>query len=81
VPLHDLRHTHAALLIAQGEHPKVIQERLGHASIGTTLHTYGHLFEALDEAAANRLEDAYRRSDVVEMWSVNSAEVTPLPHR
>jgi hypothetical protein len=41
---HDLRHTHAALLIAQGEHPKVIQERLGHASIKTTLDTYGHLF-------------------------------------
>ena len=32
---HDLRHTHAALLIAAGEHPKVIQARLGHASIGT----------------------------------------------
>ena len=53
---HDLRHSHAALLIAQGEHPKVIQERLGHASIKTTLDTYGHLVEGLDEAAADRLE-------------------------
>ncbi|MCH7670112.1 MAG: site-specific integrase [Acidobacteria bacterium] len=35
---HDLRHTHAALFIAQGKHPKVIQERLGHASIKTTRH-------------------------------------------
>lgn len=51
---HDLRHTHAAMLVAQGEHPKVIQERLGHASIKTTLYTYGHLFEGLDEAAADR---------------------------
>lgn len=50
---HDLRHSHAALLIAQGEHPKVIQERLGHASIKTTLDTYGHLFEGLDEKAAS----------------------------
>jgi integrase len=78
---HDLRHSHAALLIAQGEHPKVIQGRLGHASIGTTLDTYGHLFEGLDEAAADRLEDAYRRSDVVRMWSPGPAEVIPLPHR
>ena len=57
VRFHDLRHTHAALLIAQGEHPKVIQGRLGHASITVTLDTYGHLFEGLDEAAADRLDD------------------------
>ena len=59
---HDLRHSHAALLIAQGEHPKVIQERLGHASIKTTLDTYGHLFDGLDEAAVDRLDAAYERS-------------------
>jgi integrase len=53
---HDLRHTHAAILIAQGEHPKVIQHRLGHSSIKVTLDTYGHLFEGLDEAAADRLD-------------------------
>jgi integrase len=49
-------HTHAAILIAQGEHPKVIQHRLGHSSIKVTLDTYGHLFEGLDEAAAERLD-------------------------
>lgn len=54
---HDLRHTHAALLIAQGEHPKVIQTRLGHSSIRVTLDTYGHLFEGLDDLAAVRLDD------------------------
>ena len=78
---HDFRHSHGALPIAQGEHPEVTHSRLGHASIGTTLDTYGHLFEGLDEAAADRLEDAYRRSDVVEMWSVGPAEVIPLPRR
>lgn len=52
---HDLRHTHAAILIAQGEHPKVIQLRLGHSSIQVTLDTYGHLFEGIDQAAADRL--------------------------
>jgi integrase len=61
---HDLRHTHAALLIAAGEHPKVIQARLGHASIGTTLDTYGHLFEGLDEAAADRLDATWREQAV-----------------
>jgi integrase len=43
------------LLIAPGEHPKAIQERLGHVSIKSTLDTYGHLFEGLDEAAAATL--------------------------
>ncbi len=47
--IHDLRHTHAALLIAEGAHPKVIQTRLGHTSITTTLDTYGHIFPGLDE--------------------------------
>jgi integrase len=68
VRVHDLRHTHAALLIAQGEHPKVIQSRLGHASITTTLDRYGHLFEGLDEAAADGLDDAYGQSGVGLPW-------------
>jgi len=52
---HDLRHTHVAFLIAAGVHPKTIQSRLGHSSIKTTLDTYGHLFEGIDEAAAASL--------------------------
>jgi integrase len=59
---HDLRHTDAAILIAQGEHPKVIQLRLGQSSIQVTLDTYGHLFEGLDEAAADRLDAAFPRT-------------------
>lgn len=47
---HDLRHTAASLLIAHGAHPKAIQERLGHASITTTLDRYGHLMPGLDTA-------------------------------
>ena len=54
--LHDLRHSHAAMLIAQGVHPKVLEDRLGHASITTTLDTYGHLMSGLDEAAADALD-------------------------
>jgi len=59
---HDLRHTCAALLIAQGAHPKAIMERLGHSSIQVTLDRYGHLFPGLDEALTDGLEATYRRS-------------------
>ena len=75
---HDLRHTHVALLIAQGEHPKVIQHRLGHASIRTTLDTYGHLFEGLDEAAADRLDAAFHAPPVDRTLTGPSASVAVL---
>jgi integrase len=54
--LHDLRHTFAALVIAQGEHPKTIQDAMGHSSITVTMNTYGHLLPRLQEEAADRLE-------------------------
>lgn len=59
---HDMRHTHAALLIAANTHPKVLQARLGHSSIKTTLDIYGHLYEPLDEEAADRLEQLVVRA-------------------
>lgn len=52
---HDLRHTSAALAIAAGAHPKAIQERLGHASIRTTLDIYGHLFPSVGASLAEQL--------------------------
>ena len=64
---HDLRHTHAALLIHAGEHPKVIQSRLGHTTIQTTLDLYGHLFDGMDEAAADRLDAMFRGAGVTEV--------------
>lgn len=56
IRFHDLRHTHAALLIAQGESVRFIQEQLGHASAQTTLDRYGHLFPDQRGQAAERLE-------------------------
>ncbi len=50
--LHDLRHTHASLLLARGIHPKIVQERLGHSSITITLDLYSHLTDNLQESAA-----------------------------
>jgi integrase len=54
---HDLRHTCAAILTGQGWNPKQIQQRLGHASIRTTLDRYGHLFEGHDAELLTRLDD------------------------
>jgi integrase len=52
VRFHDLRHAHATLMLSQGVHPKVVSERLGHASIGITLDTYSHVLPTLQQEAA-----------------------------
>jgi integrase len=52
IRFHDARHTHASLMLKQGVHPKVVQERLGHATISTTLDLYSHVAPGLQEAAA-----------------------------
>ena len=56
IRLHDLRHTHATLLLLAGTHPKVVQERLGHSSIAITLDTYSHVLPGLQEKAALAFE-------------------------
>ncbi len=56
VRLHDLRHTHAALLIAANVHPRAIQARLGHGSITVTLGTYGHLMPDATRGVGERVE-------------------------
>ena len=53
---HDLRHTHAAMLIAMGVQPKVISERLGHASIQITMDVYGYMMPGLQEHVADALD-------------------------
>ena len=59
IRLHDARHSHASLMLKQGAHPKVVQERLGHSSIQITLDTYSHVAPGLQEAAANRFDEAF----------------------
>ena len=66
VRFHDLRHTHATLLLAEGVHPKVVQERLGHANIAVTLDTYSHVLPGLQEAAARAFDSALQRAEVSE---------------
>jgi len=52
VRLHDLRHTWATLALRAGVHPKVVQERLGHANISITMDTYSHVLPDMQESAA-----------------------------
>jgi len=59
IRLHDARHTHASLMLKQGIHPKIVQERLGHATIAITLDTYSHVAPGLQAAAAKHFDEAF----------------------
>ncbi len=59
IRIHDLRHSHASLLIEMGFSPKEIAERLGHENIETTLNTYSHLYPDKQERLAERLNQFY----------------------
>lgn len=61
IRFHDLRHTSATLLLAEGVHPKIVQERLGHSDIAMTLNRYSHVTPHMQSAAANALESALKR--------------------
>jgi integrase len=55
IRFHDLRQTHATFMLAVGVHPKVVQERLGHASIQLTLDTCSHIMPGMQADAAMRV--------------------------
>jgi integrase len=57
IRLHDLRHSHATLALRAGIHPKVVSERLGHATVAITLDTYSHAIPAMQEEAAERIAE------------------------
>jgi integrase len=57
VRLHDLRHSHATLMLQAGVHPKVVQERLGHATITTTLNTYSHVIPTLQAESVKKYKE------------------------
>lgn len=62
---HDLRHTHAAWLIAPptSATPLVVQRRLGHKSIRTTMDVYGHLFPNAEESLVERLDERWEAAE------------------
>ncbi len=78
--LHDLRHAHATILLQQGVHPKIVQERLGHSTVATTLDIYSHVLPGLQEAAAQRfdegLEHALTEAQVAEVLKKNVGKMS-----
>lgn len=56
IRFHDLRHTHASLLLYKGIDIKTISQRLGHSNIGTTMNVYTHVMKELDVKASNAIE-------------------------
>ena len=62
IRLHDLRHSHASLLIELGYSPLLNAERLGHEKIETTLQTYSHLYPNKQSDLAIHLEDIHNRT-------------------
>lgn len=59
---HDLRHTHATLMLMQGVHPKVISDRLGHSTVKLTMGTYSHVLPGIQREAAQKMDDLFQRS-------------------
>nr|WP_257145364.1 tyrosine-type recombinase/integrase [Bacillus thuringiensis] len=59
IRFHDLRHTHATLLLTKGVNVKVISKRLGHSSIKITLDTYSHVLPTMQEDAVNKIEEIF----------------------
>ena len=62
VRFHDLRHSHATHLLASGVHPKIAQERLGHASVAITLDLYSHVLPGMQADAASRVDEALQQA-------------------
>lgn len=56
IRFHDLRHTHASLLVKLGVHPKEISTRLGHSDVSITMNIYSHIYEETDKETANAFE-------------------------
>ena len=62
IRFHDLRHTAATLLLQAGEHPKVVQEMLGHSTISMTLATYSHVLPSMQKDAAKKMNELLQES-------------------
>ncbi len=77
--LKGLRHTHATLLLELGEHPKVVQERLGHSAITTTMNIYGHVTPTMQKSAIDRF--AAHLGETSAAPSLCAVNLEPLPDR
>lgn len=64
IRFHDLRHTHASLLLQQGVHPKIVSERLGHSTVSITLDTYSHVIPGLQQQAVDEFGKLFRDTKI-----------------
>ncbi|WP_338128694.1 tyrosine-type recombinase/integrase [Aneurinibacillus migulanus] len=62
IRFHDLRHTHTTILLRMGGNPKLVSERMGHASVTITLDTYSHILPDMQKDLAANLEIAMKNS-------------------
>ncbi|AUS09971.1 site-specific integrase [Laceyella sacchari] len=60
IRFHDLRHTHATIMLQLGEHPKVVSERLGHSRTSVTLDVYSHVIPNIQGGAAKKFSEAFQ---------------------
>jgi integrase len=74
VRLHDLRHTAASLLVAQGVPPRVVMEILGHSQISLTMNTYSHVAPEVSRAAADRIAETLWQVDEDQADAPEAAE-------
>jgi integrase len=87
IRIHDLRHTHATLMLKADVHPKVVSERLGHANIGITLDIYSHVLPGMQEAAAEKFDSIFevdtkaKSEPNVSKMLANDGEVECRPYR
>lgn len=63
IRFHDLRHSCATFLIAQGVHPRVVMEILGHSQISVTMNTYGHVLPETQQEAVSKVDAVLRRRE------------------
>jgi len=64
ISFHSLRHTHATHLLECNIHPKIVSERLGHATIGITLDTYSHVMPNMQVEAADKMDELFSIKEI-----------------
>ena len=72
--LHDLRHTHASLMLSQGIHPKIVSERLGHSSIGITIDLYSHVLPTVQGEAVSHFGAEWKKRNGKRMANSDERE-------
>lgn len=67
IRFHDMRNTHAKLILSQGVHPKVVQEWLGHSQISVTMDTYSHVLVTMQREVVSLLDRLWTTDATVKM--------------